>query len=37
MSGDAHRITGYEHVGIRVSNKTVAASFYEKLGFDELL
>ena len=26
-------ITGYDHVGIRVSNKEVSIAFYESLGF----
>ena len=29
----AFGITGYDHVGIRVSNKEVSIAFYESLGF----
>ena len=29
------RITGYEHVGIRVSDRDVSIRFYETLGFRE--
>ena len=29
------RIEGYEHVGIRVSDRAAATRFYEKLGFRE--
>jgi len=29
------RIEGYEHVGIRVSDRDEAVAFYEKLGFRE--
>ncbi len=31
------RITAYEHVGIRVSDRKAARRFYEKLGWREML
>lgn len=31
------RVTAYEHVGIRVSDRQTAISFYEKLGWREVV